>query len=130
MMPNTPHWDPHTDIYKEQEYGMMDYNGNVKPKRINTLNVESVMDMAIGEIERSFVNESLSSTLFVKLIRMLNKVVKGMAIELVNSGRRKKKITAEEIAQKLNIPYEMAKRTLRATTQLEVRKTEEPSLTR
>ena len=30
LTPNTPEWNPHTKIYSEQEYGMMDYNGNIK----------------------------------------------------------------------------------------------------
>ena len=30
MTPNVQTWDPHTDEYKNQEYSMMNYNGNVK----------------------------------------------------------------------------------------------------
>ena len=30
ITPNTPEWNPHTDLYKDQEYAMTDYKGNVK----------------------------------------------------------------------------------------------------
>ena len=131
MTPNMPSWNPHTDVYKDQEYAMMDYNGNVKkPMKINSIAVESALNTAIGEVERSDVDAASSTNLLVKSVSILNKIEKGMTIQSVNSGQRKKRITAEEIAKKLNIPYEMAKRTLQATTQLGVRTTEEPSLTR
>ena len=32
LTPNMPKWNPHTSIYKDQEFGMMDYNGNIKQK--------------------------------------------------------------------------------------------------
>ena len=48
----------------------------------------------------------------------------------VQSIHRKGKVTAEELVSRLKIPIEMAKKTLRATTQLGVRTVDEPSLTR
>lgn len=47
----------------------------------------------------------------------------------VKSGR-KNGISADTLAQRLNIPIELAKRTLRVTTQLATRSTEHPSLNR
>ena len=130
MTPNMPNWDPHTDIYKDQEYAMMDYNGNVKKRsKINSLVTKTSLNAAIGEIGRTDVDVS-SNNFFILSVNLLDKMEKGITIYSVNSGQRKKRITAEEIARKLNIPYEMAKRTLQATTQLGVRTTEEPSLTR
>ena len=32
LTPNVPTWDPHTALYKDQEYNMTDYNGHVKPR--------------------------------------------------------------------------------------------------
>ena len=29
LTPNMPTWDPHTSIYRDQEYGMTDYNRNI-----------------------------------------------------------------------------------------------------
>ena len=43
---------------------------------------------------------------------------------------RKGRVTAQDLVKRLKIPIEMAKRMLRATTQLAVRTVEEPSLTR
>ena len=36
LTPNMPTWDPHTNIYRDQEIGMTDYNGNIKRKRPDT----------------------------------------------------------------------------------------------
>ena len=33
LTPNMPKWDPHTHLYRDQELGMTDYNGNVKRQR-------------------------------------------------------------------------------------------------
>ena len=33
MTPNLPSWDPHTALYKDQEYNMTGYNGHVKRKK-------------------------------------------------------------------------------------------------
>ena len=33
LTPNMPSWDPHTNVYRDQECGMTDYNGNIKRKR-------------------------------------------------------------------------------------------------
>ena len=43
---------------------------------------------------------------------------------------KKPKVTAQQLATRLNIPIEMAKKTLRVTTQLATRTSNEPSLTR
>ena len=36
MTPNLPSWDPHTALYKDQEYKMTDYNGHVKQREVKS----------------------------------------------------------------------------------------------
>ena len=36
LTPNLPDWNPHSDVYKDQEYGMLDYNGNIKQGKPRT----------------------------------------------------------------------------------------------
>ena len=33
LTPNLPSWDPHTNLYQNQEYEMTDYNGNIMPNK-------------------------------------------------------------------------------------------------
>ena len=56
--------------------------------------------------------------------------MKGIEICGINSRSGGRRIKPEQLAKRLNIPIEVAKKTLRATTQLATRTTDEPSLTR
>ena len=116
LTPNIQSWNPHTVIYKNQEYEMTDYNGNVKSKLIRP-NLENIL-ISAGDSHSTFNNNLISS------VRILG------AISSVKTGHRKGRVTAEQLAQRLQIPLEMAKKTIQATTQLAVRSVSEPSLTR
>ena len=53
-----------------------------------------------------------------------------MNVSDVKSRTRKGRVSAKELAERLKIPLGMYQKTTEATTQLEVRTVEEPSLTR
>ena len=95
---------------------MTDYNGNVIPTK-RSRPEKILMDKDLH------VEDKMDS--FVASIRVL-----GEAIGAVKSKHRKGKVDAATLAQCLNIPLEMAKKTILSTTQLAVRTTAEPSLTR
>ena len=130
LTPNTPYWNPHTEDFKLQEMDMVDYNGFIKERKSKTHLIESVLQLVASNIERSSVNKTTDSTQFVNAVELLDEVVSGINIDSVYSGTRKKRLNAKIIARRLNIPYEMAKRTLRSTTQLGVRVYDDPTLTR
>ena len=119
LTPNLPVWDPHTADYKDQEHAMLDYNGRVREsKRSRTSATE------ISTIYQDTTKHH-KQTQFVSSVQFLGKTVSA-----VNSVYRKGRVDASKLSQQLNIPYEMAKKTIQATTQLAVRTVAEPSLTR
>ena len=119
MTPNLPTWDPHTEMFRDQELSMMDYKGNVKEKARH-FKTEDSMFWNDAEPQEMEVDNLISS------IRILGESI----ISGVKSVHRKGRVTAASLAQKLQIPIEMAKKTIQATTQLAVRTVNEPSLTR
>ena len=116
LTPNLSSWDPHTNLYKNQEYEMTDYNGNIIPSKI--IRPENIL------IDKES-NATDGANSFVSSVQVL-----GVAIGAVKSKHRKGRVDAATLAQRLNIPLEMAKKTIQSTTQLAVRTTVEPSLTR
>ena len=129
LTPNQPIWDPHTDVYRDQESSMIDYKGHLKPGKDRN-------ELFEGEI-CALVNNSVHETatdphLFISAVQSLMTKQEGITYKVsgVNSSSRKGRVSPEELAKRLNIPLEMAKRTIRATTQLAVRTVDEASLTR
>ena len=122
LTPNMPTWNPHTSIYRDQEFEMTDYNGNVKRQRPDkTVEDDNVYDRSIYGLETA-----ADPRHFISTVRFLREVCIGG----LKSVHRKGRVTAQDLATRLKIPIEMAKKTIRATTQLAVRTVEEPSLTR
>ena len=120
LTPNMPTWDPHTDIYRDQEYEMTDYNGNIKRRHpVTNLVDNNVDDRSIFAVEIA-----CDPGHFISAVNTLGKVCVGG----LKSIHRKGKVTAQDLATRLKIPFKMAKQTLRATTQLAVRMVDEPSL--
>ena len=131
LTPNMPSWDPHTDEFKNQELAMVDYNGYVKiNQRPKNYLINSVLQLVTNNIERTSIDCTADSTQFINSVRMLDNVLTGFDINSVSSGHRKKKLTAKVLARRLNIPVEMAKRTLQATTQHATRVYDDPTLTK
>ena len=122
LTPNMPTWDPHTDIYRDQEYRMTDYNGNIKPHRPD----KSLVDSNVDDRSILAVETASDPRHFISAVNMLGSV----CVSGLKSISRKGKVTAQDLVARLKIPIEMAKKTLRATTQLAVRTVDEPSLTR
>ena len=110
---------------------MTDYNGNVREeKKKGNLMVHEIMELVAEIIERSSIDNIGDAAQFVRSVKLLEELTSGFTMMSMASEKRRKKITAEKLAKRLKIPIEMAKRTLRATTQLAVRTTDEASLTR
>lgn len=118
MTPNLPSWDPHTALYKDQEYNMTNYNGYVKEK---TAKQPKVDHHSISGLTSRYSN----SDHFISSVQTLGSVVSG-----VNSVHCKGRTTAATLAQRLQIPLEMAKKILQCTTQLAVGTVNEPTLNR
>ena len=113
MTPNTANWDPHTTTFRDQEYNMTDYNGNVREeKRNGSERTRHIMSVVAEQIERSSIDDVSDSTQFIQSIDMLSKLTDGLMMVSVVSGKRRKQLTAEKLAKRLKIPIEMAKRTL------------------
>ena len=115
LAPNTPTWDTLSTIYKDQEYGMTDYNRNIKDSCQCKLD-KSILDPD----EQCAVDDNLISA--VKIL--------GESVSAVKSSHRKGRVDAQTLSRRLNIPLEMAKKTIQSTTQLAVRMVNEPSLMR
>ena len=117
LTPNSPTWDPHTTIYKDQEYNMTDYNGHVKqPSKRIKLDYEVASTLTTRHSDQNH---------FISSVQILDSVVSG-----VHSVHRKGRVNAATLSKRLQIPLEMAKRTLQSTTQMAVRTVNEPSLNR
>lgn len=127
LTPNTPSWNPHDEIFKQQEFAMLDYKGYVKQQQEK----KNILDqVSTVETEHRVKDHFISSvtTLGTEEHFALDED-ETQSVCGVKSGR-KNGISADTLAQRLNIPIELAKRTLRVTTQLATRSTEHPSLNR
>lgn len=119
LTPNMPIWDPHTDLYKDQEFAMLDYKGELKERK-KKLMIATIKDNEQGSYHQtdhvisSITSESREET---------------YSISSVSSGERVA-ITASQLAERLNITEELAKRTLKSTTQTATRSVEYPTLNR
>lgn len=146
LTPNTPEWNPHTSIYSEQEYSMMDYNGNVKSynhrERYIDRKIFSTNNHVISQIIYDSREDPMSCPYhLISSVSGLdyNSTDNGkedsgehelLNVNGISSGNRRNKITPAILAERLNIPIEMAKRTLKTTTQYAIRSSDNPSLTR
>ena len=117
LTPNLPTWDPHTGSdYRDQEHAMVDYNGHVKEhtrQKINDNVICTVQDKKDDNYDNNQFVASVSES-----------------VPAFNYVHQKGRVDALKLSQKLNIPYEMAKKTICVTTQLAVWTVTEPSLTR
>lgn len=134
MTPNQPIWDPHTDVYKDQEYGMTDYSGNLKQRGDGTgLTICSVSHEASisDHITAQAVNYSSLDTISdPSLLIAAVASTAGHCVSSVQSKQRKGQVKPHELAERLKIPIEMARKTIQSTTQLGTRTVTEPTLTR
>ena len=102
---------------------MLDYNGNIKQGKQESVDERSKQIMAVS-IERSHDEQTYDITHFINKVSAMGDIVSA------TSTSRKGKTTAEQLAKRLNIPYEMAKKTLKYTMQIATRSSDEPTLTR
>ena len=139
MTPNQPEWNPHTNLYSEQENNMTDYNGNVKTySDMNKYADRNIFSTKCESIRESIIDnrEDPMSCPFhlISSVSILGYSSSGEPLEFINSGiessNRRSKVTPTQLSERLNIPLEMAKRTLKTTTQLAMRSSDNPSLTR
>ena len=100
---------------------MVDYKGRVRSKdrTIEDRTICSVINRSLVDIGSD--SDNLASSL---------NTIDDLTIGSMHSDNRKGRVSAADLARRLNIPVEMAKRTLKATSQLAVRTVGEASLTR
>ena len=111
LTPSSEDWNPHSVTFKEQEFSMLDYKGEIKTKsnsRADRVWISAVNQSCVSSLDTA---ESLA-----------------MSIEGVTSSTERVGVTATKLAERWRIPLELAKRTIEATTQRCVRSTEVPTL--
>ena len=81
-------------------------------------------------IEQPTIDNASDSTQFITSVAMLDDYINGFDINSINTRKGSNIITAEVLSKRLNIPIEMAKRSLKDTPQLGIRTSDEPILTR
>ena len=64
---------------------------------MNQVGMDELLDIVVEEIERLSIDRSSDPTLFIRSVRVLDQMCRGTHINTVHSGKRKKKISAEEI---------------------------------
>ena len=118
LTPNLPTWDPLTALYKDQEYNMTDYNGHVKPRsnKRQKLEHETIAGLSTRHSDQHH---------FISSLQILDSVMS--SVHLIH---QKGRTNAATLAKRLQIPLEMAKKTLQSTTQMAVRTVNEPTLNR
>ena len=122
MTPNLPNWNLHTSIFRDQEHGMVEYKGNIKEDKICGRNLEKELLNSIATIiEQPTIYNASDSTQFIASVSMLDDYINGFDINSINTRKGANGITAEVLSKRLDIPIEMAKRTLKATPQLGIR---------
>ena len=101
---------------------MVEYKGNIKEDKICGRNLEKDLLKSIATtIEQPTINNASDSTQFIALVSMLDDYINGFDINSINTRKGANGITAEVLSKRLDIPIEMAKRTLKATPQLGIR---------
>jgi len=136
LTPNTPNWDPHSDIYQDQEYAMVDYNGNIKSDKYNksarVMNVQGLRSSIINGCSYDLIS---CPECFISSVSSLTNDYGSSSIGehqmkgIISKGSQHS-IDPRLLSQRWNIPLEMAKRTLRVTSQIAMRMTDNRSLNR
>ena len=84
---NLPDWNSHSDVYKDQEYGMLDYNGNIKQGKQESVNKR----IQIMEVSSERSNDELT----YDITHFINKFSAMSDIVSATLTARKGKTTAE-----------------------------------
>ena len=104
---------------------MMDYKGQIKKKG----DTQSKSDHRINTvINGSGLDISSDPTLFETSVSSLDSGE--MNVSGITVSTQKGRVSADELAERLNNPLDMSQKKIQATTQLSVRTVKEPSLTR
>ena len=101
LTPNLPIWDPHTGDFRDQEHAMLDYNGHVKESK------QRHLPMAQVSLVTNVPSRPPHQTQFISSVQFL-----GESVSAVKSVHRKGRVDAARLSRRLNIPYEMAKKTI------------------
>ncbi len=136
LTPNMQDWDPHTNIYSEQESCMLDYRGEIVEREvgrratlISTVTSDDTewADNTISSV-MSDINDPIVKGSFGR--KMCERTKDGTFCIHALESSRKQGIKYKDLAALFNISLETAKRTVQATTQHAVRSSEYPSLSR
>ena len=113
LTPNLLDWNPHTEVYKDQEESMMNYRGEIKER-----DADDMVIAAVGTADETTIEGRLMSQYEPDHQHRVSKVSTSNIVTVILS----------DLAQRWNIPIKLAKRTVRATTQLCKRSREPVSL--
>ena len=116
LTPNSEEWDPHADMYKDQEFGMTNYRGEMKERQGDRILISSVNQSSVDCMTDP---ESFSAAMEAKTYR----------ISSVTS-KPKNSVKASDLGRRWRIPLVQPQRTIDVTTQICVRSGELPSLNR
>ena len=123
LTPDMPDWNPHTEIYKDQEDSMLDYKGDLRARQQSDAQAYiSSVNQSVSTVctdPNIFANQLCDSFPTDDLFRAVSGV----------QSTRSEGVTPMELAGRWNIGLDTAKRTLQATTQLCTRSTN-PTLSR
>lgn len=113
---NSKDWDPHAETYKDQEFGMTNYRGEMKERRNNRILISSVNQSSVDCMTEP---ESFAAAMEAKTYR----------ISSVTS-KPKNSVKASDLAQRWRIPLAQPQRTIEVMTQRCVKSGELSSLNR
>jgi len=140
LTPNTQDWDPHTTVYRDQEYLMTDYNGHVKSNKSLKKTIISSFKANFNMNEYEVSDIYSSPTYFINAVsalpihdcpQMSSSLGEQIhCVDGVSSTKRGIKVDERLMAKKLNIPLEMARKTILVTTHYATGSGSNPSLTR
>ena len=135
LTPDSPEWNPHTEVYGNQEHSMLNFQGQLVSKQPNDrtiFGIEGEHNDGISALQHdvtiSEVHTSISSNYCLRNFAYNISNV-SYDVAAVWSGRREG-VTAHQLAELWQISPKLAQRTIQATTQLCIRSAEVPSLSR
>ena len=115
LTPNVPEWQPHNEIYQQQEEAMTNFQGELKEKSATKFIVSSVVSRPLDPVALA---DDVSSTPATKVY------------SIKTASGAKSSISPKDLASVWNIGLESAKRTLQVTTRLCPRNVESITLNR
>ena len=128
LTPDTEEWDPHDESYGDQERAMLDFHGNIVPKRRKQMIFDDNFHETSHHSEISAVLCSVSSTLDHNELYLSMQEYFG--VSAMSSSSRAYHSDVDDIMRVFRCSRDVAKRTLDVTTQRCARTSLYPTLSR